>query len=688
MINRLISLLFLVSVCTSVFAIGDKDSIPQEKPLPTEQVYGPTVGLGVGMLKFYGDILDANYGNPLVSNIGYELHVKQRINSFLTTKFYVLFGKVSANERNTERNLNFQSQLTVGGFALEYDFKNLLPKNKVFTPYLTLGIESVEFLSKTDLFDEFGNEYNYWSDGSIRNIAETDPNAVDAIVIQRDYKFETDLRESNFDGKGKYPERTFAVPFGAGVILHMSKNIDFTVGASMHFTFSDLVDNVVSESGGERIGGQEGNSGNDKFLMSSFSISYNFLKDKKEKEIKDFGEPGDYSLFADEDEDGDGVNDFVDKCAWTPPGVEVDSNGCPLDKDNDFVPNYKDDELETREFAPVSPNGVELTDEMIYIAYQRYMDSTGVFADTETRIISAEKRKKTAKRYKVQVGAYTEAIDADLVDKFLSIPDVEIKVFGDSLTIIAVGDYDNLPDAVKRKMQLSQEGYDAAIVVEEEKDGTLKSVGDEANNMNVDNVTSSNINSTGLIFRVQLGAFSKRLPKSSFNGLKNVMEIKADDGLYKYLYTGSFKTVEEAAGTKIGLAIDYGVKDAFIVAYKDGKRISLQDAGVNSTAVEMDLPKESKGFDKAKIKFKVQIGSYKNQLPTEVLSRFMELDGIEQQSIENGLTRYTAGSFTTYEEAEAFKKELAEKGFGGAFVISLHNEEVIPIKKAKEIIAE
>ncbi|MFB0924257.1 MAG: hypothetical protein QMB65_03075, partial [Vicingaceae bacterium] len=116
-----------------------------------------------------------------------------------------------------------------------------------------------------------------------------------------------------------------------------------------------------------------------------------------------------------------------------------DEKGCPLDNDGDFVPNYKDDELETRDGAPVTRKGVEMTDDMVFEAYQRYMDSTGMFAETETRLIAAEKRKK--KKYKVQVGSFTEAIDVNLVDKFLGIPDVEIKTFGDSLTVIAVGDY-------------------------------------------------------------------------------------------------------------------------------------------------------------------------------------------------------------------------------------------------------
>lgn len=692
MLKRLLFLLLAFLFFTSVFAIGENDSIVEPKEeAPKEMFYGPTVGLGVGMFKFYGDILDANYGNPLISNIGYDLHVRQQLNSFLTAKFYVLFGTLSANERSENRNLNFKSKITVGGFALMYNFDQILPENRVVSPYISLGIESIEFHSKTDLYDEFGNEYNYWSDGSIRNIAENDPNAANAIVIQRDYFYETDLRELNYDGYGKYPERTFAVPLGVGAKMHMTKNVDFTIGTSFHFTFSDVIDNVDSKSTGDRLGNQTQNGGNDNFLMTSFSISYNFLKHKKSDEIEEFDgldENIDYLAYDMDDEDGDGVVDFVDECPWTPEGVIVDEKGCPLDKDGDLVPNYRDDELETREKATVTPNGVEMTDTMIYIAYQRYLDSTGMFADTETRIIAAEKR-KNKKIYRVQVGEFTEAIDADLVDKFLSIPDVEIKTFGDSLTVIAVGDYDNLPEAIKRKMQLTSEGFAAAIVVEEEKDGTFTSVGDAANNMSVDDVNSTPINSHGLIFRVQLGAFSKRLSKNYLNGLNNIMEIRADDGLWKYLYTGSFKTMEDAARMKIDLAIDYGVEDAFIVAYKDGKRISLVQAGIESSAVENIKPDNDKKYDKSAINFKVQIGTYKNQLPTEVLSMFMEMEGVEQTELDGGLTRYTAGGeFVSYEEAELFKNKVVENGIGGAFIIALHKGELIPVNKAIEILSE
>lgn len=662
----------------------DADSVKTKNETPKQNFFSPSIGLGVGMFKFYGDILQANRGNGLISNIGYDLHVKQQLNSFLTVKFYVLLGSLSSNERSAERNLNFKSKITTGGFALMYNFDHILPKERIINPFISLGIESVEFHSKTDLYDEYGNKYNYWSDGSIRNLPENDVNAMDAIVIQRDYTYETDLREMNFDNKGKYLERTFAIPVGIGAQMHLTKNIDFTIGTTLHFTFSDMIDNVTAESSGERIGTLKANDNNDKFLMSSIAISYNFQNHKKDSKVNEFDEFIDYLAFDSGDEDNDGVIDFIDECPNTPTGVEVDEKGCPLDKDVDFVPNFRDDELESRPEVPVSPQGVELTDDMIFEAYQRYIDSTGMFAETETRIITTQKRPK--KNYRVQVGAFTEAIDAELVDKFLSIPDVEIKTFGDSLTIIAVGNYDNLPEALKRKIQLTKDGFDAAIVVTEENDGTLKSVGDEANNMAVENVGSSE-NANELLFRVQLGAFSKKLPPNSFNGLKNIIEIKADDGLYKYLYNGAYKTMQEAASKKVDLAIDYGVKDAFVVAFKDGKRIALNNAGVVTTQQETDIvvPKVV-NYKKENIKFKVQIGIYKNQLPTEVLSKFMEIGNVDQKAVENGLTRYSAGEFKTLEEAENYKQEMINKGLGGAFVISLHNDELIPISKAKEIL--
>jgi OOP family OmpA-OmpF porin len=45
---------------------------------------------------------------------------------------------------------------------------------------------------------------------------------------------------------------------------------------------------------------------------------------------------------APKDSDGDGVNDDLDKCPDTPPGITVDNVGCPKDSDGDGVADYLD----------------------------------------------------------------------------------------------------------------------------------------------------------------------------------------------------------------------------------------------------------------------------------------------------------------------------------------------------------
>jgi hypothetical protein len=326
MLKYILSILVTFFFCCAIFATTGTDSVEVSvnEQVVEKTFYAPTLGLGIGMFKFYGDVLDANYGNPLISNIGYDLHVKQQLNSFLTAKFYVLFGTLSANERSVDRSLNFKSKITVGGFEFMYNFDQFLKENRVLSPFISLGIESVEFHSKTDLSSSNDIEYNYWSDGSIKDISESSPNASSAVEIQRDYVYETDLREQNYDGYGRYAERTFAIPLGIGAKIHMTDNIDFTVGSTFHFTFSDLIDNVDGNSSGDRLGNQTKNGGNDNFLLTSFSISYNFLRDNNLEKFDESDNLVDSSSFGEDDEDGDGVLDFKDKCPWTPELIEVD----------------------------------------------------------------------------------------------------------------------------------------------------------------------------------------------------------------------------------------------------------------------------------------------------------------------------------------------------------------------------
>lgn len=78
-------------------------------------------------------------------------------------------------------------------------------------------------------------------------------------------------------------------------------------------------------------------------------------------------------------------------------------------------------------------------------------------------------------------------------------------------------------------------------------------------------------------FRVQFASYKKEKSPGfrKFKGLKDV-RVYEHDGYYKYT-SGNEKTLEKASEVRSAL-LDMGYKDAFIVAFLDERRISLEEA--------------------------------------------------------------------------------------------------------------
>lgn len=84
----------------------------------------------------------------------------------------------------------------------------------------------------------------------------------------------------------------------------------------------------------------------------------------------------------------------------------------------------------------------------------------------------------------------------------------------------------------------------------------------------------------GLVYKVQIGAFKDEVPLSIANQFlkianKGIKNYKDANGLTIYTL-GSFKSYDEASQLKAEIAAT--VADAFIVAYNDGKKISIDEA--------------------------------------------------------------------------------------------------------------
>lgn len=367
--RRFIQTLILVAFTANAFGQGSIEDLLKTEVDNINPVYKPVIGAGVGSFMFLGDVRDESQ-NPFNGTLGYKVNVSTFVDNkhMIRANFYFIGGKLSGNERSSSnllRNNNFSSDILVFGVNLNYDFDNFYKKYKKLHPFVSAGFETITFSSKTDLSANIAGEeipYHYWSDGTIRNIAQTDfPNYPNARLMSRDYTYETDLRADVDYGGGEYAQYTFAIPFEFGLDYYLTDRMLFRIGTSYHLTFTDFIDHVSHEN----TTGVIGDKGNDDFMYTYISMHLDLFSSDKTLTVQ--------RLFADvewdptlmSDEDNDGWFDGWDQCPETPYGVETDTTGCPLDDDFDGIPNYQDDEVNSRYGAYVDDRGVEISDDEI-----------------------------------------------------------------------------------------------------------------------------------------------------------------------------------------------------------------------------------------------------------------------------------------------------------------------------------
>ncbi len=104
--------------------------------------------------------------------------------------------------------------------------------------------------------------------------------------------------------------RDFIIPVGAGVKYNLTSWFAFIGQFLFTFTDHDSRDNHVS---GNR---------NDHCTQQSLGVVFSIGRQK--------------------DSDHDGVSDIKDRCAYTPKGIAVDNDGCPVDGDGDGIADYLD----------------------------------------------------------------------------------------------------------------------------------------------------------------------------------------------------------------------------------------------------------------------------------------------------------------------------------------------------------
>jgi len=205
---------------------------------------------------------------------------------------------------------------------------------------------------------------------------------------------------------------------------------------------------------------------------------------------------------------------------------------------------------------------------------------------------------------------------------------------------------------------------------------------------------------SGLLFKVQVGAFRNIIPQDLFKGINPIMGEKTSMGFIRYS-AGLFSQLASANEAK-GIIRGMGYNDAFVVAFYNGNRVSMADArkmledgtvpqpiggtGSTFTAAAETSPAPVPGTTDIgsidELFYTVQVGVYSR--PSNLAEKF-NLDELYTLRTSNGYIRYNHGKFTRFSEASNRKELVIEQGIGDAFVTVYLNGKRISVEQARSI---
>ena len=650
--------LFVLFSSISVFA--QKGNYDREPSMP----FQPMFSFGTAYHSFQGDIMGPAT-NTLLGNMGYRAGMRLNISKNIDAS--LLFSNTSFYEKNDDAS--FKSDVDAIGLHLGYALNSVFKQSRI-SPYLTAGVQSLSFktLNTTNQSD--------WTD----------------------------------------IETTIAIPLGLGLRLNISERID--LDATFNYTIA-MGDIDKSEEAAA-----------DKFMSASFTIHYDLFTPKPKENIY-----VDDSYYADvnfkamdvEDEDGDLIADVDDSCPKTPIGVKVNQFGCPLDGDNDGIPDYIDQEKDTRRGAVVDEKGVQLTDAKYHSMYSDYEAASREYANFyNENEIKREDYKTTDEyliakanafnkaynegkdfdntvaglQYKVKIGEFSDGVPANVINKYLSLDDLESISQDNGVVIYAVGSYNTLDDALGREYELEAKGFKETSILVDNNGEVSNYVApipepvidenyvvvapDSSKEAEVEKeeeqvVTPSN----ETIYRIQIGAFKNALSDAVFKGVENVVPIKGKDWI-RYM-TGLFVEYKDAVSYMHQMRAR-GFEDAFIVTYKNGERISLHVAIETDKKVRKIKAVLEDEAVKPNIEFTVQILVAKESLSPKALKQMTPLGKIDKKLKGQEMYRYFAGTYSLLEDANTRLTEAKLAGFMDAFIFATLDGERITLNQAKALI--
>ncbi|MEM7163651.1 MAG: hypothetical protein AAF487_14575, partial [Bacteroidota bacterium] len=210
-------------------------------------------------------------------------------------------------------------------------------------------------------------------------------------------------------------------------------------------------------------------------------------------------------------------------------------------------------------------------------------------------------------------------------------------------------------------------------------------------------------NIAGLFYTVQVGVYSKFVAKQALYNLDPLNSQRTNDEKIRYT-SGIFNSFGDASVWKEDVR-KKGISDAFVTAYKDGKRISLVEA--NSLGEKIDPSQKldlNEFFDtdskdegeiwraldekmkasNTELKFKVKLGPYTDQVPMNEAHVILDhKDEISFNEAESNVFYYISNREMDLSEAENMKAQFINKSVKNLRIVAIENGREIQIDEAK-----
>ncbi|MEQ9186154.1 MAG: hypothetical protein RLP15_00350 [Cryomorphaceae bacterium] len=195
---------------------------------------------------------------------------------------------------------------------------------------------------------------------------------------------------------------------------------------------------------------------------------------------------------------------------------------------------------------------------------------------------------------------------------------------------------------------------------------------------------------TGLLYKVQIGAFRNAIRQDAFKGISPIVGESTNQGFIRYS-AGEFKGFTQADAAKVKIQ-GIGYRDAFVVAYLNGQRIPITQARAveGGAPIAAITPQATQGGTRPATRAPVQTqfiqqGSLEIQAVENIPGSFytvqvgvyskpvgsadiFNITPLMQENLNRGLYRYTTGKFDNEADATRARDEARALGISDAFV--------------------